>query len=387
MPHAHIHYLHHSLKRELSELYVSTVIRGFSIGMLALFTPLYFFKEGWSLQHIVLWFAINYFFFALLTPMGAKVTVRYGHEKAMAISTPIVLVYYALVYFLPTNPSFFWWSAILIGVHKSIFWVAYHSDFARFGSKKNMGEQVGLIRVFLSIIGVLSPAIGGFIVATFGFQTLFLLGGLLMVASLLPMLVTDEHWKPGKVDLLEPFKMLGKKKFRSDMIGHMATGESLVASAIWPIWLFMIIPSYLDIGILTTITVFITFIIMLWMGKLANHKKKSRLIKKTAPAVAFAWVVRMFAFTSIAIFFADSLYKISIKTLNIPYVALAYTRTSKKKIIEYTTFWMISISIGKLVAALFIYIILSYTTNLVYTFFISALLSLLFLVWRDTVSN
>ncbi|MAG11488.1 MAG: hypothetical protein CMI52_01635 [Parcubacteria group bacterium] len=384
MPHSHFHYLNHSLKRELSELYVSTLIRGFAIGMLALFTPLYFFKEGWTVQHIVLWFALNYTIFFFLAPLGAKATVRFGHEKAMALSMPIALVYYAMLFFLPTNPNFFWWSAVILGFHKSIFWVAYHSDFAKFGNKKKIGEEIGILGVMLGVIGVLSPAVGGFVVTMFGFQTLYLLGGLLMVASLLPMLITDEHWKPGKINLLAPYKMIVNKKFRSDVIGHIATGEDIVAQAIWPIWLFMIIPSYKDVGILTTITILIAFAIMLWIGKLSNHKKKSRLIKRSAPAVSFSWIARMFAFTPMGIFFTDAIYKISRKSLAIPYAALVYTRTSKKKIIEYTTFWMCALSIGKLIAALLIYIILTYTDNLVYTFLVSALLSLLFLVWRDT---
>ena len=95
MPHSHIHYLNHALNRELSELYVSTLIRGFAIGMLALYTPLYFFKEGWSVQHIVLWFAINYAVFGLLTPLGAKITVHFGHEKAMALSEPKTITTHA----------------------------------------------------------------------------------------------------------------------------------------------------------------------------------------------------------------------------------------------------------------------------------------------------
>ena len=384
MPHSHIHYLNFALKRELSELYVSTLIRGFAIGMLALFTPLYFFKEGWSVQHIVLWFAVNYSLFGILVPLGAKVTVRFGYEKAMAISTPIALVYYAMLFFLPTNPAFFWWSAVVLAFHKSIFWVAYHSDFARFGKKADIGKEVGLISVLLSVVGVISPAVGGIVVATFGFQTLYLLGGLLMVASLLPMLITDENWKPGKIDLLESFRMLKNKKYRKDVIGHMATGEDVVAQAIWPIWLFMIIPSYRDVGILTTITIFLTMVLMLWMGKRSNGKKKSHLIRRSAPAVSFAWLARMFAFTPFTVFFTDSIYKLSRKTLGIPYAALVYTRTGKKKIIEYTTFWMSALSLGKTLAALLIYVVLINTDNLVYTFLISALLSLLFLVWRDT---
>ena len=384
MPHSHIHYLNHALKRELSELYVSTLIRGFAIGMLALYTPLYLFKEGYSVQHILLWFGVNYTMFFFLSPLGAKTTVRFGHEKTMALSMPLALIFYALLFFLPTNPSFFWWSAVMLGFHKAIFWIAYHSDFARFGNKKKIGEELGFIGVLLGVVGILSPAVGGFIVTTFGFKTLYLLGGLLMVASLLPMLITDEHWKPGNIEWCAGYKLLKRKKFKLDLIGHIATGEDIVAQAIWPIWLFMIIPSYKDIGILTTITIFLTFILMLWIGKLSNKKRKSHIIKKSAPAVAFAWIARMFAFTPLSVFFADSIYKISRKTLAIPYAALVYTRTSKKKIIEYTTFWMCALSIGKIIAITLIYLILNFTDNLVYTFLVSALLSLLFLVWRDS---
>lgn len=386
MPNIHFHYLNHALKRELNELYIATLIHGLAAGMLALFTPLYFYREGWSIQHIVLWFALSYAIFFLTAPLGAKLTGLLGHEKTMACAVPIALIYYTFLLKIPMQPAFFWISAMILGLLQSLHWIAYHAEFAAAGDKTSMGEEVGFLRVLTSIIGIMAPAVGGYIIATFGFQTIFIVGGTLITLSIIPMLITKQTWTPTHIGYKNILPLFKTNTLRRDMIGHIATGEEVAAQAIWPIWLFLVIPSYADVGMLTTITIFFTFALMLWIGKLANHKNKARLIKRSAGGLAFAWIARMFALTPLSVFFADSLYQIAGRTLSIPYAALSYTRTQHKKIIEYTTFWMMSLSLGKVLAALLIVGILALTDNLVYTFLISALLSLLFLVWQDSTT-
>lgn len=387
MPDIHLHYLHHALKREMTELYAATLIRGLALGMLGLFTPLYFFKEGWSIELIIIWFAINYIIFGLLAPFGAMLTGKYGHEKTMAISVPISLVYYVLLFYLPQVPWFFWASSAILGLMKAIYWVAYHAEFASIGNKKEIGEEIGFLRVLVTLIGIVAPALGGYIISQWGFEYVFIVGGILIVTSIIPLLSTKQKWDPINISYKQCAKLLQSKKLKSDLLGHMATGETLVAQAIWPIWLFMIIPSYTDVGILTTVTIFLSFIIMLWIGKLSNHKNKSSLIKKAGGAVSFSWLIRAFAYNPITIFFSDTMYKISAKSLHIPYVALSYTRTSKKHIIQYTAFWMMAIAIGKTIAAIAILITLAFTQNLIFTFFTASILSLLYFTWKDAITK
>lgn len=379
----HIHYLNHALNREISALYFSSLIHGFAGGMLLLFTPLYFFKLGWSVQDILLWYALCYIIYFLLSPLGAQITVKFGYVKTIAISTPFALIFYASIFFLTQYPILFWISSILFGVQKALYWIAYHSDFARFIDKKSAGEEVGFLRVLLSIVGIFSPAIGGFIVVYFGFPMLFVLSGILITLSVIPLMLAKEKWESGRILQKDIFKMFFLKKLRRDFIGILATGQDLAAQVIWPIWLFIIIPSYTDIGILTTITIFFTFILMLWIGKLSNNKHKSGLIKKGAGLLSLSWLAKMFAFTPMSIFFADSLYKISEEIFFIPYVSLIYTRAAKRKIIEYNAFWQGALGLGKASVAIIFWFLLFFTDNLAYTFLVSAIFAPLFILFRD----
>lgn len=383
------HYFHHTLKRELSELYITTVIRAFAGSMLLIFTPLYFFNIGFSIVEILLFAAISYATFALASiTLGAHTVVHFGHERSIALSVPILLAYNYLLFTLTDSTAYFFLAAVVLGIHNSIYWVAYHSEFAHAQSRGRVGEEIGFSKILIGLAGVMAPAVAGFIISSSGFGTVLIVSSLLMVLGLIPILRTPELWKPGTVSSYAILRMFTDKKSSKDVVGYLASGEDVIASFIWPLFLFFIIPRYTDIGILTTFATLFTFVLFLWVGKQSNFTARSKpLISRIGGLITFSWLARILAISPFAALLTDTLYKMSSHTLSIPLTAFVYQKEKTKEIIEYTAFWMACLSFGKMVTALLATLVVYYTGNLVYTFILAALLSLLYFVWSDTFTK
>ena len=89
------HYLKHSLRREISELYVSIAIKNFAFSMIAIFEPVYIYKLYGSLSIVLLYYAVAYTLYLFLVPFGAKAAAKYGFEHCIfySITTEAAKVY------------------------------------------------------------------------------------------------------------------------------------------------------------------------------------------------------------------------------------------------------------------------------------------------------
>jgi len=383
------HYFHHTLKRELSELYITTVIRAFASSMLLIFTPLYFFNLGFSIVEILLFVAISYASFALSSiTLGAHTVVHFGHERSIALSVPLLLAYNFLLYSLSSTPAFFFLAAVVHGIYCGVYWVAYHSEFDHAQSRGNVGDEIGFSKILIGLAGVIAPAIAGFIITSSGFGAVLIISSIIMVLGLIPILKTPEIWKSGTVSSYAILRMFTDPRYSKDVVGYLASGEDIIASFIWPLFLFFIIPSYRDVGLLTTFATLFTFLLFLWVGKQSNYINHTRpLISRIGGIITFSWLARLLAITPFSALLTDTLYKISAHTLSIPLTAMIYRKEKTKEIIEYTAFWMASLSLGKMITALLAALVVFYTHNLVYTFILAALLSLLYFVWSDGMTK
>ena len=94
-------YLHHYLRKEVSELYWSASIRKLATSMLAIFATIYLYNLGFSIRQIALWHAVIYLSYAIFIFVSAKVINYIGYELCMAISIPFGIVIYFFYLMMP----------------------------------------------------------------------------------------------------------------------------------------------------------------------------------------------------------------------------------------------------------------------------------------------
>jgi len=140
---------------------------------------------------------------------------------------------------------------------------------------------------------------------------------------------------------------------RKDSLAYMGYGEELIVSSFWPIFVFLFLPAFHIIGLLTSgASVLVTFT-KLYFGKLSdkfNTQEKRKWIEFDAGFYMITNLIRPFINTWMGIFsvnfFSDTLKG----GIVYPFFTYVYSAAGKNKnFLEYAVFYEMSLAFGKIV--------------------------------------
>jgi len=377
------HYFDHFLSREVKELYISTAIRVFGMGMIALFAPVYLYQLGFSIQWVILFYVMMQAYYLILIPFSSKIVARIGYEASMGIGIFFLPFFYLGLYLIPSYGWLFWLTPLAVGLYRGFYWMAFHSDFIRFGNSKRVGEEIGWFGIVVSIVGIAAPTVGGIVLTYTNFTVLFVVVSIIFLSSLVPLYTTKEEVVRANFSIRKFFKKTFSKKSRKDFIALLGYGDGIIAECVWPIFLATVVVSYIKMGLLTTVAILITFFVLLWVGKKANQAKRKKLVRINSLLLFIAWIARVFSFNGFYVFFTDSFFKVSAQSLGTVLTSLFYSRMRKENILYYVAFRDFVLSIGKILAGLSAIVLFFFTDKLWYAFILAAFFILLYNFWED----
>jgi len=360
--------------KELDELYVSTAVRGLAISMVAVFVPIYLLELKYSLASIMIFYALFYAFKTLFIYPAAKIVSKYGPKHAILYSLPFLILNYLMlrtldVYFWPL-----WVIAIIGGINSSLFWMGYHTDFAKFSNKKSRGKEIGLVTVLSSLLYSFGPAIGGVIAAAFGFHALFILIAVILGLSAIPLFMTK--------DIHEPFNFSLKKSLSGQKLkefwGLAGIGiEGSVGAVIWPIFIFLfILKSVTSLGIVTSLSLVLSLIFTLIIAELTDVRRKF-VFKASGVLNAALWLVKIFLKTVPQVYIADSFYGIFKTMKKISFDATSYDKARRGNLLGFIVFREIVPSLGRVA----VFLIMAVTSSYILSFALGALGSLIYILF------
>jgi MFS family permease len=132
------------------------------------------------------------FYAALLTVrMGMRFCAlvlvrRLGYKYTMIVGVAVS----ALQSVSLIRAEYWQWLALWIAtvsLAESLYWPIYHSASAVVGHK-SFGRELGIRAAATSVVNVIGPALGGFVLATYGAPSEFSLAALMTMLSILPLL-------------------------------------------------------------------------------------------------------------------------------------------------------------------------------------------------------
>ncbi len=355
-------FFHYLFNRELNELYVSIAIRSFALSLIGLFVPIYLYKIGFSLSYIALFYLILFGVFTLFAFPTAKLCSKIGIKHTMLISIPLTIAGYLLLNLVPTYGWLFWLVPILFGICVITFWLGFHIDFSRFSQRKFRTEQIGVQNILCSIVAAMGPILGALIIIFFGFTVLFITGSALLFVSIIPLFLSKELFPSHNFS----FKRFNKQIKISEGLSFMGAAiEQSVASYLWPLFLFIILDSFLDIGIIFTITLFLSLISTVYISKVSDKKSKKPVLKLGVALNSFGWIIRLFFRSVVFITGITFFYGVSATMMGLPFAAITYDNTNKRNRLEYLTFREICFGLGRLVLFSLFFIFISFKLSFV----------------------
>ncbi|MDZ4341130.1 MAG: hypothetical protein U1E51_01675, partial [Candidatus Binatia bacterium] len=150
---------------------------------------------------------------------------------------------------------------------------------------------------------------------------------------------------------------------------------------LWPIFIFIAVSDFFEVGVISTIGAVIGTMIMLYIGKLTDRTDKRKLIRLSSLFYGITWLFRFLSNGTASVLGFDALTKAGKDTLNVPMVSLTFDHAAKRGpdyAIAYSVFYEFSLSIGKIVTALLAIAILGAGLSIFWVFAMAGILTMLY---------
>lgn len=326
------HYLEYFLKRDVSKLYLAIAIRNLALGMVLLFEPIYIYLYfGNSLPAALLFFAVMFGASGFLAPFGGRLMAKLGTTKSILLSLIFYFGYYLSLFFFPVSFLFVPLSLALIVIGILLFWPAFHTDFARFSSQQGRGREVGRMNVVSLIPLIMSPALGGWVLASFGYPVLFVVVLAVLLASSIPLFYCKETHEVYEDSYKKAWKRAFKKENWGSTAGFALNGlEHIIYFLFWPLFLFLLAITFDSIGGIASLALIASSLFMLYVGRVSDTTERPWLLNIGALWTSVSWVLKFFVTTAFDALLAHALYRISLAAASIPFQTFFYEKVASK---------------------------------------------------------
>lgn len=341
--HLNHHYLAKGKEAELNEMYASISLRQFGLSIVAIFIPIYLYTLGYPIRTIILYFIMVNLIQIIGDFTVGHIISRIGPKHVMMLSYPLLAINLFLLVTLGTYGWPLWLLALTTAISLSTFWVPYHDNFSKAKHKKSTGKEVGRFFILAEIAGALGPILGGVIAQKFGVEAGLIVAILIILVAITPLLI-----KKKEIAKKRSFKMsnFSFKKNYKDMIAYGGLSlEGMTVQLIWPLFLFLFIGSYVEVGSIVTISMLVIIALSIYMGKLIDKYSKDKVMKVGSIISFFTSSFRIVAISSSLAYAIGIVSSLSRITIFMPFYSEFYNHADDEPRIEYVTFLEMSVDI------------------------------------------
>jgi MFS family permease len=325
---------------------------------------------------------VIYLIYCVVVIFGAKIMSHIGQKASMILAIPFKVLFYACLYYVSIGYPVIIFTALMITaieIRMMLFWVPYHTDFARFTNKKNRGWVIGFLSSISSLVSIFIPIISGWVIANHGFDVLFLIALFLVAVSIMPLFLVKPTYEKFTFSFIETWRHLFKGDYRRMLCSYFADGvEGTIGVVIWPIFMFQLLHGdFLKVGAVSSLIVLVSVVMRLVIGSYTDKFDKRRLLRWGSGLYAIGWIMKMFVATSFHIFIASTYHNFAAIAMRTPFSALIYEKAadSGHYVDELTVLRELALNIGKVFGIIALLILIN-LVGLQWTFILGAIASL-----------
>jgi len=331
-------YFKKKVPRGLKYLFANYIVVDLASGLFSVFLPIFlyeFFNK--NIQPVFAYYALGYILTLFVIIIGARRLNKFGFKRALKVSTFFSILFFVGLFFLTPENIYYVLPIIItaLSIKRLLYWIPYNIDFAKFADSQDRGKTMGALEIVLSITGVVTPLIAGFVISNFGFGYLFILGIIIFMISYIPLVKLPRTREKFSWSIKKTIRKIFAKENRTTSLVFFAEGaEGIVFAVVWPIFVFQILKgNYLQVGFISTFTVVIVIIAQYFVGKKADGTKKSKekLVKLGGVFYSLAWVFKAFILTALHVFVIDIFHKLTQIFYKIPLNTLVFEKAAGQK--------------------------------------------------------
>lgn len=320
------HFWRYASFSEVSELYISRVLRMAAFHVVGSFIAIYLYQTGYSIALIGVIWAAFYIFKAIMALPTARLIAWIGPKHAILVSNLLfipAMVSFALL------PVFGPWLIIvtftLQGLSTVMYTTAYAVDFSKVKSVDHAGKEIAYMNIFEKVTTGLSPLIGGIIAFVAGPQATMIVAAILFAFAAAPLLATGEQVR---VNQKLMFKGFPWRLFFRQSLAHFSIGFDVFASGtVWALYVAIVILGisstgngvYAIIGLLASVVLVVAIIASYTYGKIIDRKKGGELMRAGAIGNAVTHLIRPFVVSPVSVAGLNAANELATTAYTLPY--------------------------------------------------------------------
>lgn len=280
---------------ELSELYVSMMLRSLAMSMSGIFIPIFLYQQGYKIWQILLFYFVTFGAQYIFAIPAARTVAKIGPKHTILISYVLQVFTLLGLVFLAGTPDTFLLLAALLGVANIAFFTSFHIDFSKVKHSKTGGSELGIAYLGERFGAVMGPAVGGVVAFIFSPKYIFVAAIIVLLSAVIPLFITKE---PTRLNQKLIYRNFSLHKIKADITSYsFFTVEIAITMIIWPLFLGVFVfdtDPYLQIGGITSISIIVSLIIARVYGKLIDNSQGRNLLRFTAVSNAVLHMFRVF---------------------------------------------------------------------------------------------
>ena len=359
------------LNKELKEIYSFIAIKSLAVSMFGIFLPLYLLIDlSFSLKKVILFFMIAEVVWILFTFIAGKALTKIGAKHSILLGMFLAVLYLMFLVILKEGIiTYFYLAAFFHGAASAFYWMGFHTNFVRSSDRQHRGEEASWWKIIPQSTELVGPILGGLILTFFNFESLFILVSIMLIISTLPLFLSREVFKRYHFNYR---RLISKDKLKQGIALFGVGIRSRAFVLLWPIFIFLILGSYLSLGSLFSFVTLLGVVFFIFAGRLSDRVDKKILMGVGSIMHAFTWFIRAPIKTALQVFSIASLDIITYALVEVPFDAMSYNRAEKHPI-EYFVFRETLIHLG----ALFLLIFMFFMQDFALAFILTGLANLL----------
>lgn len=311
---------HHSLHFEYSLfppklrwLFIGHLLRGAAQQTVGLFIPIYLYLHAYMFPWwnalplssqwgdlirgvlvVCLYFILMRVMVVLLAIPLSRLIKSLGLVRSMIVGNIMLLLLYVTLSCIEVKPMLLFLVPILSAIEISLYWVSYHTLFSVSADLKKLGQEVGSFQFLDRLTRAGLPMLGGVVAGVFGFQTLNLLGAILIFGACVCLLPVHETTLSFTVTMREFFVWMKQKLSKNIILGFAGNYIDNSSFDLWSIYAFVFFGTVERVGYVFSVVLFLSLFISYFMGWYLGKHKGRRAFFISGGLLSVIWWSRMF---------------------------------------------------------------------------------------------
>lgn len=244
------------------------------------------------------------------------------------------------------------------GLAIMFYWLPRMAMIAGDGTKEAFGHQVSFLMLIERGAGILGPFVGGVIITQAGFGPLFFLAMALVLASSVPLFFMAHHRHSDGISWGNFVEFVKEKEHRGDMASFVGRGiDDLVMTWMWPLYMFLVIKDFEQMGGVVTITSVVALVATFVAGRVFDRlRARGGVVDEwvfwlAGAGSAVLKLVRSLVTTAGGVLAVDGTDGLISPFYWVPFDSYLYTAAKRFSPVSYFVFREVIYSMGRLVGA------------------------------------